>query len=439
MSSTRQSPSTWLRAGREIGARMARDVGEKARSNRFYARFGRIFFQRDLWSFRNESVARGVGVGLFIALTPTVGIQLALCSIALLFTRGNLPTALALTALTNPLTAGPIYYLEYLLGAAILSRFGIVVAPLEAGDSIGSTIGALGAATWVGALFASTICSTLGYYLIRALGSVERKARLAEVLLNRREASIDSNKRRESRTLIRPARRTEMKPRKRLRDSIVTRIAPTLIYALARIMMATMRARLFGVGNLTRALTHGPVIFLFWHGRSFFLPRLLGKIDEVNITNANVQVLLSPSADGELAMALARRFGLKALRGSGERDGAKALRAMARALKGGDCIALTGDGSRGPRRKLRPGALAASRLTDGLNVVPISFGASRAWQTKSWDKMIIPKPFARIALAIGEPISINRRAGAERFEKTMARLERELNATDGRADTMARS
>lgn len=66
------------------------------------------------------SIARGAALGTFVALTPTVGIQMFLVTILALPLRANIPIPLALVWLSNPLTVIPMYYCYYWLGTLVL-------------------------------------------------------------------------------------------------------------------------------------------------------------------------------------------------------------------------------------------------------------------------------------------------------------------------------
>ena len=71
-------------------------------------------------------LARGVGIGLLIGMTPTVGLQMYLIfCIWLLASKGfkwrfNLIVAIAWSWLSNPLTMIPFYYVFYLTGRVML-------------------------------------------------------------------------------------------------------------------------------------------------------------------------------------------------------------------------------------------------------------------------------------------------------------------------------
>ncbi|NQV87386.1 MAG: DUF374 domain-containing protein, partial [Woeseiaceae bacterium] len=93
------------------------------------------------------------------------------------------------------------------------------------------------------------------------------------------------------------------------------------------------------------------------------------------------------------------------IRGSANQSGALALRDMQRRMKDGYSIVTTADGPRGPKYEFKMGAILMARIA-GVPIIPIGCSANRAWYLKRWDNFMVPKPFARIALAIGEPYAI---------------------------------
>jgi len=50
-------------------------------------------------------------------------------------------------------------------------------------------------------------------------------------------------------------------------------------------------------------------------------------------------------------------------------------------------------------------------------LVPIVCAASRAWTMSTWDSFMIPKPFARVVLAVGEPIEVPRTVPTSALER----------------------
>ena len=115
--------------------------------------------------------------------------------------------------------------------------------------------------------------------------------------------------------------------------------------------------------------------------------------------------LVSGSVDGEVPERIARAWGAHVIRGSANQSGALALRDMQGRMKDGYSIVTTADGPRGPIYEFKMGAVLMARIA-GVPIVPIGCAADRAWYLDRWDNFMVPKPFARVALAVGEPYSI---------------------------------
>jgi lysophospholipid acyltransferase (LPLAT)-like uncharacterized protein len=159
-----------------------------------------------------------------------------------------------------------------------------------------------------------------------------------------------------------------------------------------------------------------PLLFAFWHGQ--MLPLLYQHRDE------GVASLISSHRDGELIAQVAHRLGYRSVRGSTSRGGGRALLGMVRELVSRREVAVTPDGPRGPAEKFASGALVAAQRA-GAWIIPVAATADRAWRLRSWDRFMVPKPFARVMVAYGPPTKVQaasaRDAGAEaeRFEKLL--------------------
>ncbi|MDH0304512.1 MULTISPECIES: DUF2062 domain-containing protein [unclassified Pseudomonas] len=81
--------------------------------------FGKLLHDPNLWHLNRHSVARAMGVGLFAALIP-IPMQMLLAAALAIPVRGNLPIAVSLVWLTNPLTMPPVFFVTYMTGAWLM-------------------------------------------------------------------------------------------------------------------------------------------------------------------------------------------------------------------------------------------------------------------------------------------------------------------------------
>jgi lysophospholipid acyltransferase (LPLAT)-like uncharacterized protein len=209
--------------------------------------------------------------------------------------------------------------------------------------------------------------------------------------------------------------------------------APLLVAWLVRAVGTTWRVRVVGDEHVESFWRAGrPVIYIVWHGRLLLVPWLTARLRRRRGARTPT-VLASRSRDGELAARYVARFGLTVVRGSSSRGGGVALRGLARALRLGSDVALVPDGPRGPRERLQPGVVTLAALT-GAPVVPLAVGARPARHLRSWDRFLVPLPFARCVLVFGPTLHVD--PGADR-ERAAVELQRALAAVTLRADALA--
>jgi lysophospholipid acyltransferase (LPLAT)-like uncharacterized protein len=142
-------------------------------------------------------------------------------------------------------------------------------------------------------------------------------------------------------------------------------------------------------------------LFVLWH--EALLPLLWRH------RRQGIAIVVSEARDGEYLANYAESIGYRLVRGSSTRGAARALLGAVRELESGHPVAFTPDGPRGPRRELKQGVVAAAQRA-GVRILPIHADADRAWRFASWDRFMLPKPFARVRVAYGEPFSV---AGGE--------------------------
>ena len=94
---------------------------EVLRSNRWLRWIGPALHHPRLWHMSRRGIALGVALGLFFGLLIPIA-QIPLAAGAAVALRANLPTAVASTLVTNPVTFGPVYYAAWRVGNAILGE-----------------------------------------------------------------------------------------------------------------------------------------------------------------------------------------------------------------------------------------------------------------------------------------------------------------------------
>ena len=138
--------------------------------------------------------------------------------------------------------------------------------------------------------------------------------------------------------------------------------------------------------------------------------------------------LISPSKDGEIAAGVVRRLGGVVVRGSSSSTGARALKDCYLAIsKEQISVTITADGPRGPLYEFKQGAVVLALMT-GAPILPLAFRAKKAWQLNSWDRFIIPKPFSKVEIFVGAPLSVPKDLSAEQIEAKRSEVETILRA-----------
>src|SRR5258708_16394270 len=164
---------------------------------------------------------------------------------------------------------------------------------------------------------------------------------------------------------------------------------------MIRALGSTYRWRVDGFSHYESIVASGrQPTFAFWHGR--ILPATLFWGDR------GIVVITSQNFAGEWIAGIIRRFGYGTARGSTSRGGARAIVQLRRELADGHPAAFTVDGPRGPAQGAQPGAVFLAGVT-GHPLLPFHIAADRFWTTKSWDHTQVPRPFSRVAVAIGDP------------------------------------
>ncbi|KIC73808.1 Uncharacterized protein DB41_IY00040 [Neochlamydia sp. TUME1] len=182
---------------------------------------------------------------------------------------------------------------------------------------------------------------------------------------------------------------------------LVPRVLAYAGKAFLKLLLMTCRIQLEGLEEFCKHAKQGNCILMLWHNRLM----LVATIFQSYTPQFNYTAFISQSRDGEPLALFANSF--KNGRTIRVKHNAKheALKEMINRLKNSlDIVLITPDGPRGPRYQVKPGLALAAKQT-AATVFPFSWSASRLWQLKSWDKMMLPQPFSKICMTIGSPIS----------------------------------
>lgn len=169
-----------------------------------------------------------------------------------------------------------------------------------------------------------------------------------------------------------------------------------------------------------------PYILAMWHGRLIMLPMLRGS-------GKPLIALISGHRDGQIISKVGSVFGIQTAVGSSSKGGMRAAREMMRLARDGHSLFVTPDGPRGPRMRINnDGILDLARLT-GLPIVPVGVSMQRGKLLRSWDRLLLPGLFSKIAIRFGEPLIVD---GQSDRAEIGARLSASLTAVQQEADRL---
>ncbi|MCR9245407.1 MAG: lysophospholipid acyltransferase family protein [bacterium] len=216
------------------------------------------------------------------------------------------------------------------------------------------------------------------------------------------------------------------------RRFLLRRVIPPIGLALIRSLGWSWRYRVLHRERLDELqATKRPTVAGFFHGRTF---PLLGFMSGRG--NGRWMVMCSKSLDGDAMATIEQRLGFEVIRGSSGTDGLQAIIDMIRRARTdpglGSCLAV--DGSRGPRGEVQGGVIAIAQRTGGV-VLPVTAAAKPALVFKrTWDHTMLPLPFARVVVAIGEPVEVPKTLSTEALAQLCKDVERRMELLQEEAD-----
>jgi len=207
---------------------------------------------------------------------------------------------------------------------------------------------------------------------------------------------------------------------KKLKYNILLALVPMLYSIVSRVLFASCRVTIHGDQHYQHVQQSGEsFIASFWHYTLFYT---------MHIANRHKMVaMVSASDDAEFVSRFLNRLGVETVRGSRSRGGVRALKQMVSIIKDKKrCGAIVADGSQGPPREAQGGVVLLASKT-GVPILPVTWSADRYWVFKSWDRTVLPKPFARLALYYGEPLSVPAGVKSKDVEQYRLELEHRMN------------
>lgn len=211
----------------------------------------------------------------------------------------------------------------------------------------------------------------------------------------------------------------------------------SLLTQFLRLIRLTTRPAEGSVETIGKYAASEPMILALWHGQHLMAPIAYPS-------KRPLVAMVSRSADAELNAQVIEKFGIEAVRGSGGREsrtrmdkgGARALVALKKALDAGKNVCMIADIPHGTPRQSGQGIILLASLS-GRPILPVAVTTSRRKVIeKSWDKTTINLPFGRRAVAVGEPIHVSAKIGADELEEKRVALTSALNEATQRAYSM---
>jgi len=129
---------------------------------------GDRLFSSELWRPRRHGVALGAATGLFWAMMP-IPFQMLPSGITAYLLRFNVPAAITVVWITNPVTWPIILYWQYRLGAWLLRQNPSAGVPA---DSLLDLAAGVPGPLLLGCAVTGLVCAALAYSLINALWGV---------------------------------------------------------------------------------------------------------------------------------------------------------------------------------------------------------------------------------------------------------------------------
>jgi lysophospholipid acyltransferase (LPLAT)-like uncharacterized protein len=211
----------------------------------------------------------------------------------------------------------------------------------------------------------------------------------------------------------------------KIRSRLLNKVVVFVGVALIRLLYRTCRLRAVTEApgsNCYESTGDRRYLYCLWHDQ-LLMTVFSGRPQ-------NMAGLVSGHQDGSYLADAMKRVGIAAVRGSSKRGGSRAMGELLQRVRKYH-VAITPDGPRGPRRKIKTGIVFLASHS-GRAIIPGAYACRRSWTIRgSWTDMMIPWPFTEIHVRGGPPFYVPPGIDRDELERYAQRLEREMERLEG--------
>ena len=191
----------------------------------------------------------------------------------------------------------------------------------------------------------------------------------------------------------------------------------TLGSFVVRLLGATLRYETSSEAGGSLDAREKPMVWAFWHQCLVIATH--------RFRDRDIAVLTSLSFDGEIISRIIEKFGYQPVRGSSRRGGLGAILGARREIENGRAVAFTVDGPLGPPYEAKLGPVMLAKMS-GVPIIAFHITPQRAWALRTWDRMLLPKPFSRVVVRFSTALWVSNEADDAEMERCRLELQRAL-------------
>lgn len=211
------------------------------------------------------------------------------------------------------------------------------------------------------------------------------------------------------------------------------RVQGDFLFAYSRLVAYSSRYRIEGWPHLQAAMdSKRPLLWAMWHGQVM----LFVAFGDRYLPNEQFAALRVGDERGDVLGEFAARLGSRTYRvdmGGNPFAAGRAVLQVIREMKAGRQSVIAPDGPDGPAFKPKRGVTYLARKAEAA-VLPVGVWSRQAYALNRWDRYLVPFPFARIHVALGQPLLVERDVDESQLE---AQIVAALHQARARAQVLA--